>query len=66
MRPLVGRGDSECVEVEKLQAVAASCHQARAEPGLLEQTGPGTAGFQGVCGGDLCGMVPSTSVVESP
>ena len=52
--------------MEKLQAVAASCHQARADPGLLEWTSPGMAGLQGECRDDLCGMAPSVHVVESP
>ena len=58
--------DSKCVKVEKLQALAASCHQARADPGLLEQTMPEMAALQGECGDDLCWMVPSASAVESP
>ena len=55
-----------CVKVEKLQALAASCHQARVDPGLFEWTSPEMAGLQGECGDDLCGMVPSASAMESP
>ena len=37
--------DSKCVKVEKLQALAASCHHARADARLLEWTMPEIAGL---------------------
>ena len=37
--------DSKYVKVEKLQALAASCHHARADTRLVEQTMPEIAGL---------------------
>ena len=51
--------------VERLQDLAAPCHQDWAERGQLERTSSEMAGLQGDCGDMLCGMVPSGSDMEA-
>ena len=57
---------TQFVMVERLQDLAAPCHQDRAERGQLERTSPEMAGLQGDCGDKLCGMVPSGSDMQAP
>ena len=58
--------DPKCVKVEKLNSLAAPCHQDSAERGQLEWSRPEMAGLQGEGRDDLCEMVPNGSAIDSP